>query len=275
MKKWLFLFLFFGAVQSGTGCRHITAPSAVKNTTDSSVDSLRTDTFDNAAAIRTLKEFYTAYLTEQVNSDLSDASTLRAEQIQHKYVTSALLAKIYDNEVVDCDPFVNAQDYCEDWLHTIWVTAANPAAHIFMVTLRRNDVQQKMTFQVVKEGANYKIGDILDDDNRSTVNTQNVNTGDESFVVSCGSGCAMRYTADSFRQKDTVSIEVRFHVEMFVDEVLADNYYENYVFIYSKENEIQEIKMAGGAENILETLPLDARLLFENFAAHLIKIKMQ
>ena len=90
-----------------------------------------------------------------------------------------------------------------------------------------------------------------------------------SFVVSCGSGCAMRYTAENIIQNGN-SINVAFNVEIFVDEKLTDTDAESYIFTY-KGNEIQKIELVGENENLLETFPPDAYLFFKEFAVNLIK----
>ena len=61
----------------------------------------------------------------------------------------------------------------------------------------------------------------------------------KSFVVSCGSGCAMRYTAENIAQNGT-SIDVKFIVEMYINEILEETDYVNYTFIYNEEYELQK-----------------------------------
>ncbi|PRA91396.1 hypothetical protein CQ046_23275 [Chryseobacterium sp. MYb7] len=39
----------------------------------------------------------------------------------------------------------------------------------------------------------------------------------KSFVISCGSGCAMTYTAENILQNGIASIKVKFKVEMYTD----------------------------------------------------------
>ena len=102
-----------------------------------------------------------------------------------------------------------------------------------------------------------------------TANEVSTETTNNSFVISCGSGCAMSYTAQNIIQNGT-SINVVFEVIEYINELVSDIYYENYVFIYNKENEIQKIELKGENENVLEKLPPDAQISFKNFATNLI-----
>ncbi len=166
----ILLFLLFVSFQSCAGCQNrLHKLTLVKeNVQESKGLTISSDSIDNVAAIRMLEEFYTLYLTEQLTGDLTIESVQRSEQILKKYVTYELLNRINQDETVDYDPFVNAQDYFEDWLNTIKVTVTDSKAHIFTVTLERHDVlkptdaMQKMIFLVIKKEGCYMIGDILD-----------------------------------------------------------------------------------------------------------------
>lgn len=66
------------------------------------------------------------------------------------------------------------------------------------------------------------------------------NIDNKSFVVSCGGGCAMTYTAEDIK-KNNSSLLVKFKVEMYVDEQLSDTYNETYLFSYDESNTIKKI----------------------------------
>lgn len=97
-----------------------------------------------------------------------------------------------------------------------------------------------------------------------------INKWDKSFVVSCGSGCAMTYIVDNISQNLPI-IKVKFKVEMYTDEKLSDTYDETYTFSYDKSNKIETIQLEGDNENVLETLIPDAQESFRNFAIDLSK----
>ncbi|MDR4951331.1 hypothetical protein REB14_03905 [Chryseobacterium sp. ES2] len=102
-------------------------------------------------------------------------------------------------------------------------------------------------------------------------NSQKTNVEiNKSFVISCGSGCALTYTAENILQNDDTSIKVKFKVEMHTDEKLSDSYYENYLFSYDKNKEIEKITIEGKNENILSNLMPDAQDSFREFAAEII-----
>ncbi|KQR94393.1 hypothetical protein ASG01_00445 [Chryseobacterium sp. Leaf180] len=92
----------------------------------------------------------------------------------------------------------------------------------------------------------------------------------KSFVISCGSGCAMTYNAESVTGK-LPDLKVKFKVEMYVDEQLNDTYNEVYLFEYNQSNEIENIHLEGKKDNVLKTLMPDAQRSFKEFAEGLIK----
>ncbi|MBE8723882.1 hypothetical protein [Flavobacterium hungaricum] len=91
---------------------------------------------------------------------------------------------------------------------------------------------------------------------------------DESFVLSCGSGCAMTYTPEVV-EKYAATIKVKFSVKMYVDEVLSDTYDEAYIFYYDKDNKLENVKLEGKSEDILKTLMPDAQDSFKSFGENI------
>jgi hypothetical protein len=92
----------------------------------------------------------------------------------------------------------------------------------------------------------------------------------KSFIISCGSGCAMNYTAESI-QSEAPIIKVKFKVEMYLNEKVSDTYYEVYIFKYDTSNNIIKIQPEGKNENVLENLLPDAQESFKKFSIDLIK----
>ncbi len=91
-----------------------------------------------------------------------------------------------------------------------------------------------------------------------------------SFVLSCGSGCAMTYTAEKV-QRNLPRITVTFKVEMFLDEQLSDTYYETYVFSYTPVGRITNIYPKGKSEYVLKNGLPATQKSFRDFADELIK----
>lgn len=73
----------------------------------------------------------------------------------------------------------------------------------------------------------------------------------KSFTVSCGSGCAITYSEDTIISNDT-SKEVKFKIEMYIDEVLTDEYFETYVFNCDPINKNAIIKLKGDDDFTIE-----------------------
>lgn len=94
----------------------------------------------------------------------------------------------------------------------------------------------------------------------------------KSFVLSCGSGCAMTYTAENI-SSEASTVKVKFKIEMYLDEKLSDTYYEVYIFKYDNLNNIIKIQPEGKNENLLENLLSDSKESFKKFSIDLIKDK--
>jgi len=114
---------------------------------------------------------------------------------------------------------------------------------------------------------NHKVDSSNPSDTKETKNIIN-----KSFVISCGSGCAMTYTAESI-QSEAPTIKVKFKVEMYLNEKVSDTYYEVYIFKYDTSNNIIKIQPEGKNENVLENLLPDAQESFKKFSIDLIKDK--
>jgi len=98
------------------------------------------------------------------------------------------------------------------------------------------------------------------------------NINDNSFVLSCGSGCAMTYTPEAISQ-DKQTVNVKFKVETYIDEKPSDSYYEKYNFVYNSLGEIEKINLEGKNDDILQNLMPDAQAEFKKFSKILLKNK--
>ena len=91
-----------------------------------------------------------------------------------------------------------------------------------------------------------------------------------TFTISCGSGCAMTYWAESITGSNERK-KVKFKVETYIDGALSETNKEAYIFFYNRSNQIVKIQREGEGENILETLLPDAVESFKEFAYSLVK----
>ena len=102
-----------------------------------------------------LKSFYTAYITENAQ-DREDFK--RIEILKTKYCTKSLLNSIRTKDF-DADPFINGQDYNEEWVKTLTVNKVvsknNQFEVCFIVTYDNSLHCVKVT--VKKEGEMWKI----------------------------------------------------------------------------------------------------------------------
>jgi hypothetical protein len=98
------------------------------------------------------------------------------------------------------------------------------------------------------------------------------NNNNKSFVISCGSGCAMTYNVKAIEDLEKFK-KVKFEVETYIDDVLSETNEEIYLFIFNKDNQVEKILQEGQKDNILEHLEPDAIESFKNFANSLVKIK--
>ncbi|MCU7619028.1 hypothetical protein NZ698_17760 [Chryseobacterium sp. PBS4-4] len=91
----------------------------------------------------------------------------------------------------------------------------------------------------------------------------------QSFVVSCGSGCAMTYNVKNVTSTGQIK-KVDFGVDTYIDEVLSETNQESYLFFYDQFNKIEKIQHEGEKENILENLIPDVVESFKDFANSLV-----
>lgn len=76
----------------------------------------------------------------------------------------------------------------------------------------------------------------------SAATINNPSNANHSFVISCGTGCAITYTENKIVSNNNTH-EVTFKVELFVNEVLSKEYYETYFFTCTPSNSDAEIKL--------------------------------
>ncbi|MBD3906784.1 hypothetical protein NAL32_19250 [Chryseobacterium sp. Ch-15] len=118
------------------------------------------------------------------------------------------------------------------------------------------------------EITNINVKDSVKTQNSTKVNDHSKELSD-SFVISCGSGCAMTYNLKNVKDLGNIK-EVRFEVETYIDEVLSETNDESYLFYYNRSNQIEKIQHKGEKENILENLLPNAVESFKNFAGKLV-----
>lgn len=81
--------------------------------------------------------------------------------------------------------------------------------------------------------------------------SHNVDSVSYSFVLSCGSGCALTYDLRNKNHINNNELELKFHITMFVNEQVAEEYFELYKIKHSDRN-IVEIYSIDNKKNLLE-----------------------
>jgi len=95
------------------------------------------------------------------------------------------------------------------------------------------------------------------------------NMKESSFVISCGSGCAMQYNVKEI-EGNRSKVKVQFSVQQFEDEQETDNYVEEFFFYYNNQNTLLKIIRAGETESFLATQMPNSQIEFKKFGTQLI-----
>lgn len=96
----------------------------------------------------------------------------------------------------------------------------------------------------------------------------------KSFVISCGSGCAMTYSAVKIA-KNTQNIIVKFKVEKYLDEVLTETFEEDCIFSYDSSSRLQLITRKGDNEDFLKTQSSSSQESFKKFGSDVMKFVLK
>lgn len=114
----------------------------------------------NDGAITMLRQFYTSYITEESKMSSNEE---KLNSIKKQYCTKKILKKIQQDEELEYDPFLHAQDADTDWLKTLTISKDPQKANAYIVSYLSSYDKKKIVTKlvVVKEGQGYKIDDIL------------------------------------------------------------------------------------------------------------------
>ena len=96
----------------------------------------------------------------------------------------------------------------------------------------------------------------------------------KSFVLSCGSGCAMTYSAAEIT-KDSQHIKVKFNVDQYIDEVLTETFKDDFIFSYDASNRLQKIMRKGENEDFLESQSRNSEESFRKFGDDVMKFVLK
>lgn len=92
---------------------------------------------------------------------------------------------------------------------------------------------------------------------------------DESFVVSCGTGCALTYNIKNITELDVNTIKVTFNIDNYINEELTESFDETYLFHRENSKLIERLTAENKKEN-LEKITLSGMFLsFQEFGKKL------
>ena len=105
-----------------------------------------------------LKSFYSSYITENAKMPLNIA---KIKSIEEKYCTINLLSKL-ENQELDYDPFLKAQDSNIDWLKTLTIKRDSTKQDLYNVSYIEIYSNTKVTIKliVIKQEEFYKIDSV-------------------------------------------------------------------------------------------------------------------
>ncbi len=93
----------------------------------------------------------------------------------------------------------------------------------------------------------------------------------QSFVISCGTACAMTYNPKEIKQVGLTSIRVLFDVETHVDQQSVETFPETYIFRYGNTLTIERVMADGTSADVAQDIPESALLSFQEFGKTLGK----
>jgi hypothetical protein len=151
-----FVMMMFGCDLGGTtGEKELTDDTTISS---QSIEHIQPSSTDKQIVIF-LKEFYTNYINENSKMPRNEKNI---DKIKRKYCTNNLINKI-NNEELDFDPFLNAQDCQEEFLKTLSINKGAGEFDTYVVSYMDDYSKTKITIEltVVIEKDGFKIDSIL------------------------------------------------------------------------------------------------------------------
>ncbi|WP_300670336.1 hypothetical protein [Soonwooa sp.] len=92
---------------------------------------------------------------------------------------------------------------------------------------------------------------------------------DESFVVSCGTGCALTYNIKNITELDVNTIKVTFNIDNYINEELTESFDETYLFHRENSKLIERLTAENKKENLGKITLSGVFLSFQEFGKKL------
>ena len=121
--------------------------------------------FSESESKKMIKEFYTAYITQSLDTIAPNKNIEKLDSISQIYCTKALLDSIkneFENNELDYDPIINGQDTHPEMLKTMMINKnikANKYSVMFLSDTYDSSFEE-VNLTIIKKGDKYKISSI-------------------------------------------------------------------------------------------------------------------
>lgn len=121
--------------------------------------------FSESDIKKMIKEFYTAYITQSLDTISPNKNIEKLDSISQIYCTKSLLDSIkneFENNELDYDPIINGQDTHPEMLKTMMINK-NQKVNKYKVMFLSNTYDssfEEVNLSIVKEGNKYKISSL-------------------------------------------------------------------------------------------------------------------
>jgi hypothetical protein len=105
---------------------------------------------------KAIYSFYTKYIEENLRNDFSQEREL---SIKKKHCTSSFLESL-DKKFLEVDPFLNVQDYANEWVHNLTVVKVDSFYKV-CVHISDNNTKHCVHVFIIEENGKYLIDNVL------------------------------------------------------------------------------------------------------------------
>jgi hypothetical protein len=121
--------------------------------------------FSESEIKKMIKEFYTAYITQSQDTISPNKNIEKLDSISQIYCTKTLLDSIkneFENNELDYDPIINAQDSHPEMLKTMMINKNKKADkyNVMFLSDTYDSSFEEVNISIVKEGNKYKISSL-------------------------------------------------------------------------------------------------------------------
>lgn len=220
--------------------------------------------------------------TQHMSRSNLDQKSKDAEKIYTKFKSllrpgeDIELGKIYTDTVY----YVDFMDYTDDYQFV--VKKNKDTIHLIynqdnLKYLRGNKLEIKWKIDSIRPAGDPELlqyTEFLVSARKLKSKTSSKNFSDmknRSFVISCGTGCALTHTVKNITRIDASTIKATFEVEMYINEEVTETFDDTYIFSYDSSENLKKVTREDESENLLETFYMGgAKDSFQTFGLQLV-----